>query len=454
MQACQELWSTAQALLRQRVDADTYERYFAEIVPVAFDEGSQTLTLGVSNDLVAFWLSDNYEDVIRTALGEIATSPVTVQLESGHRAAPRPAVTAAATPAVASPAPARDKELGEPPEWKYRPDFTFDTFVVGANNKICVAAARAVAESPGRSYNPLLIYGGVALGKTHLLQAIANEVACRRKRPRIEYVTSEEFVNLYVEALQAKKLPSFRRHFRSLDMLLIDDIQFFEGKVGSCEEFFHTFNTLHNAHKQIVLASDRMPQEIAGLEQRLVTRFEWGLAAEMLPPDLETRVAILKKKQEKQNIRLSDEVLFMVASRIQSNIRSLESALTRLTMNVSAFPEELTVQRAEELLRDRFDQEKTRAVTIDAIQRRVSEHFDISRADLMSKKRPRNIATPRMVAMYLARRLTGQSLPAIGDAFNRNHATVIHAVNQVEQLMSADDGMRNSVELLVRQLNG
>jgi chromosomal replication initiator protein len=335
---------------------------------------------------------------------------------------------------------------------KYRPDFTFDSFVVGNNNRICVAAAQAVASKPGRAYNPLFIYGGTGLGKTHLLQAIAIDVVSRRKRSRVEYLSSEEFVNQYVEALQNKRLPSFRRHFRSLDLLLIDDVQFFEGKVGSSEEFFHTFNTLHNAHKQIVLASDRTPQEMNGLEKRLVSRFDWGLSAQILPPDLETRVAILKKKQEQQNVKISDEILFMIARNIRSNIRNLEGAVTTLIMNISAFGYEMTAERAQELLQDKFDNEATHLLTIDTIQRRVAEYYDIRLADMTSRKRPQNIARPRMVAMYLSRQLTDQSLPTIGDAFSRNHATILHAINKVEQDMDKDADFANSVNILVRQL--
>lgn len=469
VERCNMVWDATCVLLRERVDGDTFERYFADIVPVAVDDDNQQIILGVSNDLVAFWLGDNYQDLIEEALAETGAGSLKIRLETGHDARPvAPAKVEPQPPASAnqtdedeqddqSPAPRENRrdrrdQRSKRDQYRYRPDFTFDNFVVGNSNKICVASARAVSEKPGRAYNPLLIYGGVALGKTHLLQSIANYATSRRKRAKVEYLTSEEFVNLYVEALQTKKLASFRRHFRSLDILLIDDIQFFEGKVGSSEEFFHTFNTLHNAHKQIVLASDRMPQEISGLEQRLVSRFEWGLSAEVLPPDWETRVAILKKKQETQNIKLPDEVLHLVASRITSNIRNLEGAMTRLIMNVSAFDDEMTPERATELLQDRFDQERSKLVTIEAIQRRVADHFDITRQDMTSKKRPRSIALPRMVAMYISRRLTNQSLPAIGDAFNRNHATVIHAVDKIGSLIEEDDSLRASVETLERLL--
>ncbi len=250
--------------------------------------------------------------------------------------------------------------------------------------------------------------------------------------------------------MQKKSLPIFRKQLRSLDVLIIDDVQFFEGKVGSSEEFFHTFNTLHNNHKQMVLASDRNPQEIVGMEQRLVSRFEWGLSAEILPPDIETRVAILKKKQENQKIKFSDEILFLIASKIQSNIRNLESALTKLIMNFSAFEYEITTERVEELLRDKFESETARSPTIETIQKKVAEYYDIRLADMTSKKRPQNIAFPRMIAMYFSRKMTNHSLPAIGEAFNRNHATILHAIDTIEKKQKESDNFRTSINQLQR----
>jgi chromosomal replication initiator protein len=448
-------WKAARKLLKKQLDGDTFERYIAGIVPVSIDVDKAVATLGVVNDFTALWLDSNYKEIIGDALAQVLQQQVAVEFEAGHADAVPPAKNGGKgkgkgkgkkqkTEAISV---EHDERLA-----KYRPDFTFDSFVVGNNNRICVAAAQAVASKPGRAYNPLFIYGGTGLGKTHLLQAIAIDVVSRRKRSRVEYLSSEEFVNQYIEALQNKRLPSFRRHFRSLDLLLIDDVQFFEGKVGSSEEFFHTFNTLHNAHKQIVLASDRTPQEMNGLEKRLVSRFDWGLSAQILPPDLETRVAILKKKQEQQNVKISDEILFMIARNIRSNIRNLEGAVTTLIMNISAFGYEMTAERAQELLQDKFDNEATHLLTIDTIQRRVAEYYDIRLADMTSRKRPQNIARPRMVAMYLSRQLTGQSLPTIGYAFSRNHATILHAINKVERDMDKDAEFANSVNTLVRQL--
>ena len=447
---CGELWREARGRLCEKLDADTFERYFASITPLSYSREKQEITLGVASDFVALWLDSNYSAILLEVMTEVVGTPVSTRFEGGHEAAveaaPTPTEAAAPTPVEAAP------ERGGPRNC--RPDFTFDSFVTGANCQIPVAAAHAVCKKLGKSYNPLFIYGGVGLGKTHLLQAIANDVAARRKRARIEYLTSEEFLNQYVEALQQKTLARFRRHFRSLDVLLIDDVQFFEGKVGLSEEFFHTFNTLHNSHRQIVLASDRTPQEISGVEQRLVSRFDWGLSAQILPPvDLETRVAILKKKQEVQNIKLPDDILYLIAERIRSNIRNLESALTRLIMNISTFDQRaMTVELAEQLLQDKFENENSKLQTVDAIQRRVAEHFDIRVADMTSQKRPRNIAVPRMLAMYLSRKLTKHSLPAIGEAFNRNHATILHGISATEKRMDEDNAFRHAVGLLTRQL--
>ncbi len=454
MESAPTIWTTAQLALQKKLDRDSYERYLAGVNALAFDESKDVFTLGVLNDFSGLWLESNYKDVLEEVLRDVLGRRITIKFEVDGRL--EDVAAGAATGSIIDGVggePENGDAAAEPvPRCRYRPDFTFDTFVVGSSNRIPYAAAQAVCKNPGKAYNPMFIYGGVGLGKTHLLQAIANEVAARRKRAKIEFLTSEEFVNLYVEAIQTKTLPSFRRHFRSLEILLIDDVQFFEGKVGSSEEFFHTFNTLHNAHKQIILASDRTPQEISGLEQRLVSRFDCGLSAETLPPDLEMRVAILKKKQETQTIKFPDEILFLIANRITSNIRTLESALTRLIMNVSAFGSELNLEMAEELLRDKFENETAKPLSVDAIQRRVAEYHDIRFADMTSKKRPQNIAVPRMVAMYIARKLTDMSLPAIGDSFNRNHATIIHAVATIDKRMAADENFRHNVNVLMRQL--
>ncbi len=450
---CTEIWGVASEKLQILLDRDSFERYLTGLVPVSFNADSSTLTLGVLNDFAALWLESNYRGIISEVLQDVVGGKVNIAFEGGHgptnpgQAPTNAGETRAAEMLAKTMATDRVRRQQE----RCRPDFTFDTFVVGNSNRVAYAAAKAVSENPGHAYNPLFIYGGSGLGKTHLLQAIANELTNANPRSRIEFLTSEEFVNSYVEALQSQTVREFRRHIRSLDILLIDDVQFFKGKIGSSEEFFHTFNTLHNAHKQIVLASDRTPKDISGLEQRLVSRFDCGLSSEILLPDVETRLAILKKKQESQSVKLSDDVLNLIASRIPSNIRSLEGALTKLIMNITLFDSEMTADKAEELLVDKFENESPR-LSIDRIQRCVADCYDLRVTDILGKKRPRNIATPRMIAMYLSRKLTDNSLPTIGDAFNRNHATILHAVDTIERKMGDDVNLRTNVSILTRQL--
>jgi chromosomal replication initiator protein len=460
---CNDIWEQSRNWLAARLDEDTFQRFIAPIVPMQLDFADRTMELGVANDYLAYWLDSNYRKIISEAITSTGGDALTVTFKASADAVvatpvPPPVAQPRATKAPVQPqSPAATTSIKPPGftgTYRYRPDFTFDSFVIGNNNRICAAAAQAVAEAPGQAYNPLFVYGDSGLGKTHLLQAIANQILVNSPRARVMYVSSEEFVNQYIEALQSKGLPEFRRRYRSLDALLIDDVQFFSGKVSSMEEFFHTFNTLHNAHKQLILASDRTPAELSGLEDRLVSRFEWGLSAEILPPDFETCMAILRKKQERHAVKFSEEVLTLIARNIRTNIRNLEGALTTLIMHVSAFGDEMSAERAESLLSDKFDADQATALTVETIQRRVAEHFDIRVADMTSKRRPANIAVPRMVAMYLSRKLTDYSLPTIGKAFERNHATILHAIDAVEKRMAKSDDLAVSVNTLKRQLKG
>ena len=458
----EELWNRARLQLEETVDRDSWERYLSGITAVAYNTDKQVLTLGTQNDFVALWLESNYRDLIEEKLAVVRGEPLTTEFVGGYD----PPKEAVAPPKTAVSAPpgggARQRFLStEHPHMasstvrrqrlRLRPDFTFGTFVVGDNTKLCVAAAHAVSQQPGQHYNPFFVYGNSGLGKTHLLQAVANDLAAGTQNARIEYLTSEEFVNQYVEAVQKSTLPAFRRRFRSVDLLLVDDVQFFSGKIQSSEELFHTFNSLYNDHRQIVLAADRTPTEL-GLDDRMISRFNGGLAAELMPPEFETRLAILRKKQELQKVKLGDDVLCLIAERIRSNIRHLEGALTILTMNVSALGCRMTSEMAEQLLKDKFEDDTPRAVTIDEIQKEVASAYDVTVADLLSRKRPQNIARARMSAMYLARQLTDFSLPVIGNAFNRNHATVLHAVDSLEKRMSAEPAVRARMDNLTRKL--
>jgi chromosomal replication initiator protein len=326
---------------------------------------------------------------------------------------------------------------------------TFESFVVGPNNEIAHAASLAVAQSPAKTYNPLFIYGGVGLGKTHLMQAIGQYIGARTKNTRVMYLSSELFINEFIDAIQHNNLVKFRKRYRQADLLLIDDIHFLGGKERSQEEFFHTFNTLFDGHKQIVLSSDRPASEIANLEHRLVSRFEWGLTAELQPPDVETRMAILRKKARTLKIKLRDEIFEFLANRIKTNVRRLEGALMRVASFASLSGKELTNDVVEHLLKDILQEEARRAVTIDQIQRRVAEHFDVRLADMTSKRRPANIAFPRQIAMYLARELTKASLNEIGEAFGgRDHGTVLHACKLVKKRMKEQDKIRQTISFI------
>jgi chromosomal replication initiator protein len=324
---------------------------------------------------------------------------------------------------------------------------------VGQSNSFAHAAALAVVEAPARAYNPLFIHGGTGLGKTHLIQAMGQEVL-KRGKGTVCYTTCETFTNEYIQALQQHELTAFRKKYRHIDLLLIDDIHFLASKEGIQEEFFHTFNSLHQNQKQIVMTSDRPVSEIANLQQRLVSRFEWGLVTEMDMVDLETRVAILRRKREELNIRLEDPVLFFIAQHVKSNIRKLEGALLRAASYASLTRKPVTTEALEYLLRDTIEQENQTALTLEGIQRMVAEYYDIRLGDMTSKQRPHNIAFPRQVAMYLCREMTEQSLPSIGNAFGRNHATVLHAHRSVGRKMKTDSGLRQTILSLQQRLGG
>jgi chromosomal replication initiator protein len=335
----------------------------------------------------------------------------------------------------------------------FNPKNTFETFVVGNNNNFAYAAALAVAQAPGKSYNPLFLYGGVGLGKTHLLHAIGQYVASNKKSARVAYVSSEKFTNEYIDGIQNNQLARFRKKYRQTDVLLIDDIQFLAGKERIQEEFFHTFNALHEAHKQIVLTCDRPASEIQNLEHRLVSRFEWGLVTDLQPPDIEMRLAILNKKAQLMGVALPEDIMNFLASRIRTNVRRLEGALIRVASYASLTGKKLTIEVVEGLLREILHEEGRLSISIEVIQKRVAEHFDIRLADMTSKRRPENIAFPRQVAMYLSRQMTESSLNTIGEAFGgRDHGTVLHACRLVKDRMEVDANVRQVVHYLEKQL--
>ena len=338
-------------------------------------------------------------------------------------------------------------------EIHFNPKNTFETFVVGNNNNFAYAAALAVAQAPGKSYNPLFLYGGVGLGKTHLLHAIGQHVASNKKSARVAYVSSEKFTNEYIDGIQNNQLARFRKKYRQTDVLLIDDIQFLAGKERIQEEFFHTFNALHEAHKQIVLTCDRPASEIQNLEHRLVSRFEWGLVTDLQPPDVEMRLAILNKKAQLMGVTLPEDIMNFLANRIRTNVRRLEGALIRVASYASLTGKKLTIEVVEGLLREILHEEGRLSISIEVIQKRVAEHFDIRLADMTSKRRPENIAFPRQIAMYLSRQMTESSLNTIGEAFGgRDHGTVLHACRLVKDRMEVDANVRQVVSYLEKQL--
>ena len=341
------------------------------------------------------------------------------------------------------------KRKGAPPNLNEK--YTFDSFVVGPSNHFAHAATMAVANSPAKAYNPLFLYGGVGLGKTHLMQAIGNEVASSG-RATICYISSEAFTNEYIDALQNKMLVQFRKKYRNMDLLLIDDIHFLAGKERLQEEFFHTFNALYDNHKQIVLTCDRPASEIPGLEHRLVSRFEWGLVTELELPDVETRIAILRKKRAQMKLTLGDDVISYIAEHIRSNIRRLEGALIRVASYSSLTGRTLDLEMTQKLLSDTIDQQHRQALTIEDIQRAVADYYDIRMGDMTSRKRPQAIALPRQIAMYLCRRLTNHSLPSIGNSFGRNHATVIHANKLVAKKIDSDGRFKQAIDQLTRKI--
>lgn len=426
-------------LLQERVSADSYERWIAGL-RWRGDDG-KAWTLQVPNPIHQFFLESNYQATMEAAIAEVLPGGRAlnfVPLEEEHAPRPQPPE-----------APKKSEKSEERRGSALNPRNTFASFVVGTNNEFAYATALAVAQAPARTYNPLFIYGGSGLGKTHLLQAIGHSILEGKKNARVAYLTSEQFTNEFIDAIQHGTLIKFRKKYRHADVLMIDDIQFLAGKERSQEEFFHTFNALHDGHKQIVLSSDRPACEIEKLEQRLVSRFEWGMTAELQPPDMETRMAILRSKAGGLQVQLESWVFDFLADRIRTNVRRLEGALTRVATYQSLSGRIITPDMLENLLRDIFQEQARKVVTIEQIQRKVAEQYDVRLADMTSKRRPANVAFPRQVAMYLARELTNSSLSEIGDAFGgRDHGTVIHANKLIKKRISENDQIRHTVDHL------
>ncbi|MBE2203310.1 MAG: chromosomal replication initiator protein DnaA [Chthoniobacterales bacterium] len=442
-----DIWSAVSTRIRERVSADGYDRWFSSVTASTPDGNS--LTLCVPNPIHQFFIESNYQSILEESVREVLPSVTAIHFSTTTA---EPSETEPpARPAVGHRT-LRDKATSSTGTGMNTRN-TFETFVVGSNNQFAHSASLAVAKAPSRTYNPLFIYGGSGLGKTHLLQAIGHHVLASTKNAKVVYLSSEQFTNEFIDAIQHGTLVKFRKKYRQADVLMIDDIQFFAGKDRSQEEFFHTFNTLHDGHKQIVLSSDRPASEIDKLEQRLVSRFEWGMTAEIQPPDSETRIAILRSKAAGLNIQLDAWIIEFLADKIRNNVRRLEGALMRVASYKSLSDRPITRDVIENLLRDIFQEQARKTVTIDQIQRRVAEHFDVRLADMTSKRRPANIAFPRQIAMYLSRELTKSSLSDIGEAFGgKDHGTVIHACKLVKKRIETDEKTRSAVGLLDTQL--
>ena len=438
-----QVWQEALSRIESQLSKPSFEAFLKAMRPITLDR--DVFTFSVPSLFAKEWLEGRYRGLIAETLREVLTRGVDVRF----------IVTEGET--VALPArertPVREQTppRGAPAEtMALTGKYTFDTFVVGSSNRFAHAAARAVAETPARAYNPLFIYGGVGLGKTHLLQAIGHHVLTHKQIARVMYVSSERFTNELINAIRDDKMVEFRNKYRNVDVLLIDDIQFLAGKERTQEEFFHTFNTLYESSRQLIISSDRPPREIPTLEDRLRSRFEWGLIADIQPPDYETRIAILRKKAELDAITLPDEVAQYIAQRISSNIRELEGALSRLRAHAEMSRASISVDLATDVLKELLPQARIRPVTIAAIQRAVAEFFGIRVEEMKAKRRTKGVAFPRQVAMYLSRELTDASLPRIGEEFGgRDHTTVMHACDKVRGALLQDAHLGAGVKSLV-----
>ncbi|NLX86138.1 MAG: chromosomal replication initiator protein DnaA [Clostridiales bacterium] len=440
------IWENTLKLIREELAEVSYNTWFKVIQPVEIAD--EYIILCAPNEFIKNILETRYITLIFNALQQVTSREYEIKIilpeekESG---------------AVGRSGQVQGSK-GDTPESDIgilNPKYTFDTFVIGNSNRFAHAASLAVSEAPAKAYNPLFIYGGVGLGKTHLMHAIGHYILRNNPRTRVVYTTSEKFTNDLINSIRDDKNVEFRNRYRTTDVLLVDDIQFIADKERTQEEFFHTFNSLYEASKQIIISSDRPPKEIPTLEDRLRSRFEWGLICDIQPPDFETRIAILKKKAKLENIETPDEVLIFIAKKIESNIRELEGALIRVAAYSSLTNREINMELTQEALKDFFSNSKPRMITVDLIKRVVSEYYSIRIEDFKSKKRTRAIAFPRQVAMYLTRELTDLSLPKIGEEFGgRDHTTVLHAYDKISAEIKTDESLKLAIDEIQKRLYG
>ncbi|WP_461613567.1 chromosomal replication initiator protein DnaA [Clostridium sp. Marseille-QA1073] len=441
-----ELWEKTLNTLKGELTEVSFNTWIKSIEPISLEDSN--LRLGVPNNFTKDILENRYKDLIINSVKSVSSKTYNIDFfiiseEAIEKDASKKQEEQKPTLVV-------NDEMSA----ILNPKYTFDSFVIGNSNRFAHAASLAVAESPAKAYNPLFIYGGVGLGKTHLMHAIGHYIQNVNSKSKVVYVSSEKFTNELINSIKDDKNVDFRNKYRNVDVLLIDDIQFIAGKERTQEEFFHTFNALYEANKQIILSSDRPPKEIPTLEDRLRSRFEWGLIADIQAPDFETRIAILKKKADVENLNIPNEVMVYIATQIKSNIRELEGALIRIVAYSSLTNREINVDLAAEALKDIISSRNTRQITIELIQDIVSSYYNLKIEDFKSSRRTRNVAFPRQIAMYLCRKLTDTSLPKIGEEFGgRDHTTVIHAYEKISQSLKKDENLQNTVTELTKKIN-
>ena len=441
------IWLETLEKLKSKISEQNFATWIEPINPVTM-EGNQ-LNVEVPNKFIKDWINDNYKTEIEKTLSDVGTVNYNLNIFINKKKINKK--TLKDEPLKKEKQNYKNNKNIDIPNLNSK--YTFDTFVAGTSNQFAHAAAMAVSNNPATTYNPLFIYGGVGLGKTHLINAIGNEIYKRDSNTKICYYSSEKFTNELINSLRHAKMNEFRNKFRSIDILLIDDIQFIAGKKSTQEEFFHTFNALYESHKQIIVTSDKFPKEIPDLEERLRSRFEWGLIADIQAPDTETKQAILKMKADQNNIEISEEVIYFLANSISNNVRELEGYLIRIGAYSSLTSTPITIQMAKKILKDILI-ENSKEITIEKIQKKVADHFQIKTSELKSAKRLKNIVFPRQVAMYISRNLTSLSYPEIGTKFGgKDHSTIIHAIKKIEKMMKDDLYVKNMIEKLIENLS-
>lgn len=446
MENISDLWNKALAEIEKKISKPSFETWLKSTT--AHSLKGDVLIITVPNEFTKDWLESRYTRLIEQTLYDITGEELKIKCTIPNHQTPEEFdLKPSSKPQK------HDDEQTEFPQSMLNPKYTFDTFVIGSGNRFAHAASLAVAEAPAKAYNPLFIYGGVGLGKTHLMHAIGHYVLEHNPSAKVVYLSSEKFTNEFINAIRDNRPDDFRNKYRNVDVLLIDDIQFLAGKEQTQEEFFHTFNTLHEESKQIVISSDRPPKEIPTLEDRLRSRFEWGLITDITPPDLETRIAILRKKAKAEGFDIPNEVMLYIANQIDSNIRELEGALIRVVAYSSLINKEINADLAAEALKDIIPSSKPKVITIQDIQRVVGEHFNVKLEDFKAKKRTKSVAFPRQIAMYLSRELTDCSLPKIGEEFGgRDHTTVIHAHEKISALIQTDVQLQKQLKEIMEKL--